>query len=135
MSRGAERPQEEVYTPLESPALFMPTRGEKGVRVRRKPSLHSETSDKIEGNEVRAAVATVEVTDPKDGRHLTFVQWIDGGFSLLDNEKQTFLKQIRWSQPPVSALKMANTDAPTAASSDVDLTPLKRSRTISPDTL
>ncbi|CCW71123.1 unnamed protein product [Phytomonas sp. Hart1] len=101
------------YLPLPKGSIFTSARDNKGVRIRKKPSLKSEKIGQLQPNEVREAIAFLRVEKKhavpstsdhynpngssninKDSEYLEFVEWKDSGFSLIRNAHDTFLTKV-----------------------------------------
>lgn len=86
--------------------FYTPVREGRAVRIRKRPTLTAATVREMEANEVRAAVAllTVPLRLPANPTgpavpHV-FVQWQQGGYSLLRNEAECFLTPVLLSRVP-----------------------------------
>ncbi|CCW61012.1 unnamed protein product [Phytomonas sp. EM1] len=101
------------YSPLSKGSIFTCARDNKGVRIRKKPSLKSEKIGQLQPNEVKEAIALLRVENnhpvpsagdgdrpsvpseiTKDTECFEFVEWKDGGFSLIHNSHDTFLTKV-----------------------------------------
>ncbi|KAG5475280.1 hypothetical protein LSCM1_03392 [Leishmania martiniquensis] len=93
-------------TPLPEPTFYTPLRDGRPVRIRSKPLLSSPVLREMEANEVRAAVALVAVplllpADPAGTPvdHV-FLEWQQGGYSLLRSATESFLAPVQLSRVP-----------------------------------
>lgn len=91
---------------LPEATFYTPVRTGRAVRIRKRPTLTSSTLREMESNEVRAADAllTVPLRLPANPSgpavpHV-FVQWQQGGYSLLRNETECFLAPVLLSRVP-----------------------------------
>jgi hypothetical protein len=86
--------------------FYTPVREGKTVRIRKRPTLVAPTLREMETNEVRAAVALVtvalRVASDRTGTFVPhiFVQWQQGGYSLLRNATECFLIPVMLSRVP-----------------------------------
>ncbi|KAG5501399.1 hypothetical protein JKF63_03212 [Porcisia hertigi] len=92
--------------PFSEPTFYTPVRDGRPVRIRSKPSLSSSVLREMETNEVRAAVALVTVplclssdTARAPINHV-FLEWQQGGYSLLRNSTESFLAPLQLSRVP-----------------------------------
>lgn len=88
--------------------FYTPVREGRPVRIRKRPTLTAATIREMEVNEVRAATALVTVvlrtaaSPASDGSGVphVFVQWQQGGYSLLRSEVECFLVPVVLSRVP-----------------------------------
>ncbi|CAJ1009639.1 hypothetical protein Q4I28_004953 [Leishmania naiffi] len=91
---------------LPEPTFYTPVRGGRPVRIRSKPLLSSTVLREMETNEVRTAVAlvTVPLRLPADPTGMlvnhVFLEWQQGGYSLLRNATESFLAPVQLSRVP-----------------------------------
>ncbi|KPA73488.1 hypothetical protein ABB37_09808 [Leptomonas pyrrhocoris] len=92
--------------PLPEGTFYTPVREGRAVRIRKRPTLTAATLREMETNEVRAADAllTVLIRLPSDpagpATPHVFVQWLQGGYSLLRNAVECFLVPVVLSRVP-----------------------------------
>lgn len=114
---------------LPAPTFYTPVRDDRAVRIRAKPSLTSSVVREMEANEVRAATALVTVpqrgaadTGAPAAAHV-FVEWQQGGYSLLRNATESFLAPVQLSRVPrrfpIRTRSGPADDAATAAAPEV----------------
>ncbi|KAG5475539.1 hypothetical protein LSCM4_04121 [Leishmania orientalis] len=103
---SAQRADQVDVTPLPEPTFYTPVRAGCPVRIRSKPLLSSLVMREMEANEVRAAVALVTVPLPLPAdptgtpvNHV-FLQWQQGGYSLLRSATEAFLAPVMLSRVP-----------------------------------
>ncbi|GET89690.1 hypothetical protein, conserved [Leishmania tarentolae] len=102
----AKKGDELDVMPLPEPTFYTPVRDGRSVGIRSKPFLSSSVLREMEMNEVRAAVALVTVplrlpADPTGApvNHV-FLEWQEGGYSLLRNATESFLAPVQLSRVP-----------------------------------
>lgn len=92
--------------PLPEPTFYTPLRDGRPVSIRSKPFMSSPVLREMDTNEVRAAVAlvTVPLRLPADSTgapvNHVFLEWQDGGYSLLRNATESFLAPVQLSRVP-----------------------------------
>ncbi|KAH9593194.1 hypothetical protein LSM04_008361 [Trypanosoma melophagium] len=95
---------------LEELVYYTSVREERSVRIRSGPSLNAEVIGHLEPNEVKIAIAVHQTTSPlinstvKTGNSAPllryFVEWEDGGFSLLRNNDRVYLVPVQLRSQP-----------------------------------
>ncbi|ORC91629.1 uncharacterized protein TM35_000052250 [Trypanosoma theileri] len=95
---------------LKEPVYYTSVREERSVRIRSGPSLSAEVIGHLEPNEVKVAIAIHHTTPPPNNSPVKtgnsapllryFVEWEDGGFSLLRNNDRVYLVPVQLRAQP-----------------------------------
>ncbi|ESS69207.1 hypothetical protein TCDM_01946 [Trypanosoma cruzi Dm28c] len=118
---------------LGEPTYYTSVREERSVRIRSGPSLSTDVVKHLEPNEVKVAVAIHHFTSINDDSSVRllqqFVEWEEGGFSLLRNNDRVYLVPVHLQQLPRHFPV-----CPRPATNSPEIIPLhrKRCRTVSP---
>lgn len=96
---------EPTFTELSERSFYTSVRDSKVVRIRKSPSLKAEVVGRLEPNEVKEAVRLWHVPAPiakgnaDEAVGTEFIEWKDGGFSLVKNAEFTYVSPVNTVAP------------------------------------
>ncbi|ESL09613.1 hypothetical protein TRSC58_02664 [Trypanosoma rangeli SC58] len=100
----ASLPDQGCVERLKEPTYYTSVREERSVRIRSGPSLSANVDGHLEPNEVKLAIAIHQYPHSNGGNSVPlqqhFVEWEEGGFSLLRNNDRVYLVPVHLKEQP-----------------------------------